>query len=237
MLANSRFWGGLFLGPNEEPTKSFRLDSKQGPTHVASRSGSILEHTGHLAYLIMQTSKEMLELSGGLKEETFKKKAKVRKIPPRSGRHTLVAILPIAVSFTTCALCGCRYDWFRFLMILLGIVSSSTSSLVLGSACLKLQGMNLAPTAPPGDGILMDGDDIVLLLGKEEDVATITRGRFFLEYAARVRWRSRKGKRKRSVLEDGMQSAKLNRDNDAENGQNSSRLKQVVTPLEQVAVQ
>ncbi|KIK45946.1 hypothetical protein CY34DRAFT_776674 [Suillus luteus UH-Slu-Lm8-n1] len=188
-LAKSRFWDGLFPGPDEEPAKFFELDGKQGPKYVASRSGSILEHTGHLAYLIMQKSKE--ELGKQVKGRITKRNKvtiiktqlePVREIPPRRGHHTLVAILPIAVSFTACALCGWTNDWFCFSMILLGIVSSGVSSLVIGSARLKLQGVNSAPTAPPGDGMLMDGDDIVLLLGKEEDVATITRGKFILEY-------------------------------------------------------
>ncbi|KAG1735413.1 hypothetical protein EDB19DRAFT_1854037 [Suillus lakei] len=187
MLANSRFWDGLFPGPNEKPAKSFQLDGKQGPKYVASRSGTILEHTGHLAYLIMQKSKEEqgVKVKGRI---TKRNKVTIIKTQPflelsADGHHTLVAILPIVISFTTCALCGCTYDWFCFSMILLGIVSNGMSSLVLGSARLKLQGVNSAPTAPPGDGMLMDGDDIVLLLGKEEIVATITRGRFVLEYA------------------------------------------------------
>ncbi|KAG2343621.1 hypothetical protein BDR05DRAFT_911153, partial [Suillus weaverae] len=189
MLAKSNLWDGLFPGPDEEPAKFFELDGKQGPKYVASRSGSVLEHTGHLAYLMMQKCKEEL---GERVDGRVTKRNKVtiiktqpepfREIPPHSGRHTLVALLPIGASFVTCALCGWTRDWFCFSMILLGIVSSGISSLVIGSARLKLQGVNSAPTAPPGDGMLMDGDDIVLLLGKEGDVATITRGRFILEY-------------------------------------------------------
>ncbi|KAG1751075.1 hypothetical protein EDB19DRAFT_1846049 [Suillus lakei] len=204
ILANSRFWDGLFPGPNEEPAKLFQLDGKQGPKYVASRSGSILEHTGHLAYLMMQTCNEEIGMQirkgrvskrnevtliktqpvfGIATESAAREEPPVREIPPRSGRHTLVAILPIAVSFITCSLCGLTHDWFCFFMILLGIVSNGMSSLILGSACLRLQGVKPPPTAPPGDGMLMDGDNIVLLLGKEEDIATITRGRFILEYA------------------------------------------------------
>ncbi|KAG2141534.1 hypothetical protein BD769DRAFT_1349587 [Suillus cothurnatus] len=196
-LAKSRFWDGLFPGPDEEPAKFFELDGKQGPKYVASRSGSVLEHTSHLAYLIMQKSKEELgtQVKGRVTKRnkvTIIKTQPAKEEPnhmilPRSGRHTLVAILPIAVSFTTCALCGWAHDWFCFSMILLGIVSSGLSALVIGSARLKLQGVNSVPTAPPGDGMLIDGDDIVLLLGKEGDVATITRGKFVLEYDPWVR--------------------------------------------------
>ncbi|KAG2129017.1 hypothetical protein DEU56DRAFT_503198 [Suillus clintonianus] len=241
LLANSRLWDGLFPGPNEDPAKFFELDGKQGPKYVASRSGSILERTGHLAYLIMQTSKEELgvQVQGRVtkpnkvtiiktqpifKESTEKEKSPVRAIPPHSGHHTDVAILPIAVSFTTCALCGWTYDWFCCSMILLGIVSNGMSSLVIGSAHLKLQGVKSAPTAPPGDGMLMDGDDIVLLTGKEENIATITRGKFMLDYEPWVRKRSRKEKRKRSVPGDGMGSTNSNRTSDAEAGLQDSSL-------------
>ncbi|KAG2346425.1 hypothetical protein BDR05DRAFT_928725 [Suillus weaverae] len=190
-LAKSDLWDGLFPGPDEEPAKFFELDGKQGPKYIASRSGTILEHTGHLAYLIMQMSKG--ELGRKVEEGRITKRNKItiiktqrkppdREILPCSRIQTFVAVLPIAVSFTTCALCGCTYDWFCFSMILLGIVSSGIFSVVMGSARLKLEGVNSASPAPPGDGMLMDGDNTVLLLGKEKDVATITRGRFILEY-------------------------------------------------------
>ncbi|KAG2141540.1 hypothetical protein BD769DRAFT_86967 [Suillus cothurnatus] len=240
MLANSRLWDGLFPGPNEDPAKFFELDGKRGPRYVASRSGTILEHTGHLAYLVMQTCKEELgvQVKGRVtkrnkvtliqtqlvfEESTAKEKPPVRTIPPHIGHHTRVAILPIAVSFITCALCGWTYDWFCCSMILLGIISGGMSSLVIGSASLELQGVKPAPTAPPGDGMLMDGDNIVLLLGKEENVATITRGKFTLYFEPWVRWRSRKEKRKRSIPGDGTESTSPNRTNDAEAGlQNNS---------------
>ncbi|KAG2055073.1 hypothetical protein BDR06DRAFT_883091, partial [Suillus hirtellus] len=83
----------------------------------------------------------------------------------------------------SCALCGWTYDWFCCLMILLGIISNGMASLVIGSASLELQGVKSAPMALPGDRMLMDSDDVILLLGKEEDIATtIMRGRFTLRY-------------------------------------------------------
>ncbi|KAG2362400.1 hypothetical protein BDR07DRAFT_1357740 [Suillus spraguei] len=202
-LAKSRFWDGLFPGPDEEPAKCFELDGKQGPKYVASRSGSVLQYTGHLAYLIMQISKEELGTQVEGKRITKQNKMQpppndqpnltlpneepARTIPPRSGRHALFAIIPMFVSITACVLCVCMLDWFCFSMILLGIVSNGIFSVVIGSARLVLQGVNSASTAPPGDGMLMDGDNIVLLFGKEEDVATITRGKFVLEYNSLIR--------------------------------------------------
>lgn len=112
-------------------------------------------------------------------------------------------------------------------MILLGIISNGISSLVIGSARLKLQGVNSAPTTLPGDGMLMDGDDIVLLLGKEEDVATITRGKFILEYDPWVRWRS-SNERKHFVRRDG----NLEHNSDAGKSQSNSCPEQGATSSE-----
>ncbi|KAG0701551.1 hypothetical protein DFH29DRAFT_982655 [Suillus ampliporus] len=200
-LANSRFWDGLFPGPHENPANFFGLDGKQGPKYVASRSGSFLEQTGYLAYLIMQRCKEELgeHVDGRVSKRnkvtiiqtqsvsfvpgsTAEKEPPVHDIPPRSGGHAIVAILPVAVSIIACALCALEYDWFCCSMILLGIVSNGLFTLVIGSACLKLEGVKSAEKAPPGDGMLMDGDDIVILLGREQNVAALTRGKFVLKY-------------------------------------------------------
>ncbi|KAG1877529.1 hypothetical protein F4604DRAFT_2002857 [Suillus subluteus] len=228
-LAKSPFWDGLFPGANEEPAKLFDLDGKRGPKYVAARSGTVLEHTGHLAYLIMEKSKEELGvLVPGKRKITKLNKVTIIKMP---GGHALAAILPIAASWITCAMCGWIRDWFCFSMILLGIISNGMFSLVIGLACLKLQGVGTAPTAPPGDGMLMDGDNIVLLLGREKEVATITRGRFILEYNNMVKWRSRKEKVKRSVPGDGTRLPESNRNGDAEEGQSNSDLEQGEEPV------
>ncbi|KAG2353203.1 hypothetical protein BDR07DRAFT_1434027 [Suillus spraguei] len=266
-LYRYRKWIGWYNSPGswnvgKKPPKFFELDGKRGPKYVASRSGSVLEHTGHLAYLIMQMSKEeqgyevpgrvskrcevtiietqpifkqeetpkeadgrmknILAGEGGPPKETHTKegdtckkkheKEPVREILPHcdSKLRMFAAVLTIAVSFTTCALCGWTYDWF---------LSACMSSFVIGSASLELQGVKPAPTAPPGDGMLMDGDDIVLLLGKEENVATITRGKFTLNYQPWIRWKSsRKEKRKHFVPSDGTESANSNHKKDLGTG-------------------
>jgi hypothetical protein len=56
-------------------------------------------------------------------ESTEKEKAPVHTIPPHVRRHTHVAILPVAVSVTACAICRWTYDWFCCSMIFLGITS------------------------------------------------------------------------------------------------------------------
>lgn len=157
--------------------KFIELGGKQGP----KCRRWILEHTGYFAYLIMQICKEELgvQVKGRVtkwnkvtliqtrpvfERSTEKEKTPVRTIPPHVGRRAHAAI-----------------DWFCCSKIFLGITSKGMFHLVIVSASLELQGVKSAPTAPPGYGMLMDGDCIVLLLGKEENVATITRGRFTLK--------------------------------------------------------
>jgi len=57
-IANSQFWNALFPGPNQEPEAVFGLDNQSGPRYIASLSGTIIDHTTHVAYLVTQQSKE-----------------------------------------------------------------------------------------------------------------------------------------------------------------------------------
>jgi hypothetical protein len=152
-------------------------------------------------------------------KSTEKEKMPVRTIPPHVGRRAHAAILPIAISFTTSAICGGTYHWFCCSKIFLGITSKGMFHLVIVSASLELQGVKSAPTAPPGYGMLMDGDCIVLLLGKEDNVATITRGRFTLKCEPWVR--GRREKKESSGPRDNAESTNLSRRSDAEAGPSS----------------
>ncbi|KAG6380615.1 hypothetical protein JVT61DRAFT_4981 [Boletus reticuloceps] len=67
-------------------------------------------------------------------------------------------------------------------MILLGIVSSGLASIVIGKGRLVIESVKEpAPGAPPGHGILMGEDEVVVIKGKEWDVNAITKGRFVFE--------------------------------------------------------
>ncbi|KAG1735722.1 uncharacterized protein EDB91DRAFT_1337592 [Suillus paluster] len=69
-LAHSRFWDDVFPGSNDDPAKFLQLDGKQGQKYLTSRSGSLLEQTGHFAYLIMQKCREELGETGRKNHET-----------------------------------------------------------------------------------------------------------------------------------------------------------------------
>lgn len=60
-LAKSRFWDGIFPGPNPTPEEMFGLDGKVGPRFIGVFSGTDMTTTGHLAYLTAQKAKEAKE--------------------------------------------------------------------------------------------------------------------------------------------------------------------------------
>ncbi|KAG2343635.1 hypothetical protein BDR05DRAFT_865812, partial [Suillus weaverae] len=195
-LANSRFWNGMFPGPSQEPTTYIGLDGKSGPVYVASQSGTFLKQTGHLAYLLMQRCKDQrtVIVEGRktrpnkvtileLQDIKFDADAETSlTIRARDGFHKHVAFFPIAVSVATCILCAWGNDIYCFSLILLGILANGISCFVIGSASIVLQSVAPSKNAPPGDGILMDGNHVIVLLGKEKNVLAITQGAFQLEY-------------------------------------------------------
>ncbi|OAX34205.1 hypothetical protein K503DRAFT_794250 [Rhizopogon vinicolor AM-OR11-026] len=191
-LANSRFWDGLFPGPNPEPAEAFGLDGKAGPRYVASLSGTDMT-TGHLAYLLIQRSKELdaERVEGRPSTETLPAAVTVVRVGDvtyddqvemMSTNHALLATIPITVSFATCFVCAVVRDWFAFSLILLGILSSGISCFVVGTAKMHLQSQkNVTEGVPPGDGLLLTPRDVVVLKGAEKDVNAITKGKFFLD--------------------------------------------------------
>lgn len=188
-LANARVWDGLFPGPNDTPAVSFGLDGKPGPKYVASLSGTEMQ-TGHLGYLTVLRAKEEKGLKHIPGRETapsnvaFLELKEVKydgEVRRSDVRNALLACIPILTSTAACIACAMVADWFSFSMILLGIVSSGIACLVIGSGKLTLDTVKKpAPGAPPGDGMLIGDDTVVVVKGAEKDVNAITKGRFVL---------------------------------------------------------
>ena len=188
-MANSRFWDGLFPGTNDSPAVSFELDGKQGPKYTAALSGTTLR-TRHLGYLTMERSKELMaeEILGrktkpvavsylAMKEVDYD--APVKLLPLNDA---LYGLIPITVSVVTCTMCALVYDWFSFSMILLGIISSGLASYIIGKGKLAIKSVKKpAEGSPPGHGVLIGEDEVVVIKGKERDVNAITKGCFDLE--------------------------------------------------------
>ncbi|KAG2362394.1 hypothetical protein BDR07DRAFT_1333311 [Suillus spraguei] len=191
-LANSRFWDGLFPGPNLTPAEVFGLDGRPGPHYWGIFSGTDMP-TGHLAYLVVQKTKEVeevIELGG---RETIPLTVTIIDVgnvmlkhtdqaPVMSIHHALLAAIPITINLVVCALCAASKDWLAFALILLGVISGGTSCFVIGSAQLDfLAGVKEpSPGTPPADGLLLMRNNVVIVRGAEKDVNPITKGKFVL---------------------------------------------------------
>jgi len=199
-MANSRFWDGLFPGPNPDPAEAFGLDGKPGPRYVASLSGTDMA-TGHLAYLLIQKSKKLRgEKVGNSITETLPAAVTVvhvgdvtyeDQVGMMSAYHALLATIPITISFATCFTCAVVQDWFAFGLILLGIISSGISCFVIGTARIHLRSQaNVTKGVPPGDGLLLTPRHVVIVKGAEKDVNAITKGAFFLDMRGEPEYRN-----------------------------------------------
>ncbi|KAH9949190.1 hypothetical protein B0H21DRAFT_820376 [Amylocystis lapponica] len=191
-LATSRFWDGIFPGPNMDPATLFGLDGRVGPRFVALFSGTVMEQTGHCAALFMRACEELrgVEAEGRATRRMSVTIAELRNEPAATLRPSvhdrwasLLACFPILSSVATCVLCGLVQDWYCFAMILLGIATSGVSCYVIGCGELTFTHPNPAVGAPRGDGVLVSENSIVILRGGEGAINSVTRGRFLLDYS------------------------------------------------------
>jgi hypothetical protein len=229
-IANSRFWRTIFLAERSvDPEELFMIGSELGPPYFASQSRTSMEQTGYLAYLLMQMCKDQQAETVNDRQtrpnnvkvtivETqdihFKDTNTLTIRAPIDGPRDYLALLPITASFGTGILCAMVYDWYCFSLILLGILANGISCVVIGSASIVLRSVTTTRNAPPGDGILMDGNHVVVILGKAKDVSAITQGKFQLDYKhwvrmpiirrERIHWRlGKKGGERGRQVEDG----------------------------------
>ncbi|KAG2366327.1 hypothetical protein BDR07DRAFT_1250759, partial [Suillus spraguei] len=86
-----------------------------------------------------------------------------------------------ATSIAACAICASVEDWLSLKMILLGMVSSGITSFIICTGNITLERLKPADGVPPGDGMLLSDDRIVILRGNEEDVNAVTKGKLRLK--------------------------------------------------------
>ncbi|EJF58591.1 hypothetical protein DICSQDRAFT_90398, partial [Dichomitus squalens LYAD-421 SS1] len=192
-LARSRFWDGLFPGGKHDPAELFGLDGQIGPRFVAIRSGSSFASTGHLAHLITRMARDTESTHTAAGRHTNPATVTIIDLPwdppqvvecPLSSRlngSVVFSMIPIAVSWGCCVVCALAGDWYTFAAILTGIVANGWACFVIGSGKLTFKHPVPAAEAPPGDGFLLDGRNIVVLRGTEGAVNSFTQGRFFLQ--------------------------------------------------------
>ncbi|KDR77339.1 hypothetical protein GALMADRAFT_210397 [Galerina marginata CBS 339.88] len=191
VLANSRFWDGLYPGENVDPTTMFELDGKVGPRFLAARSGVRLPATGHLAYLFANyckvvSSKQIPKNAGVLitvvKLGDFQAFEGYPTLPADFSKFDPIAIIPVAFSVAACVICAVFEDWFCFAMILLGIICNGIFCVVIGAGVLKFSCPNAPLDSPPGDGLFLQQGHLILVKGSEKIVSSIIRGSYYLEF-------------------------------------------------------
>lgn len=208
-IAKSPLWDTLFPGPNEGPAKAFGFDGKQGLGYTEVLSGTKLPSTGHLVHLLSRAvDKRVCNVSKQwIEKEVAREGEKVRQsmlatvgvvklseprgknsdqlVPKRHRRYALYSIIPSLVSLIASCWCWFANDTLCAMLILTGMLSSGISFLCLGSAKLSLDLPTPSKGAPVGHGFLCPNEkDIIILMGSEQAVATITRGRFKLTFPA-----------------------------------------------------
>jgi hypothetical protein len=198
-LANSRFWDGLFPGVNTDPATLFELDGGKGPKFKGVESGSNIPETGHLASLMVKECqvKQGIDVPGRKTQPVGVTIVDLHYVPeatmtPRQlTKYTSAfAFIPMSVSFGTCIACALFRDWYSFSMILLGIIASGISCFVIGSGKFTFTHPIPAPGTPRGDGLLITDNNVIVLLGAEGVVNSITRGRFSLNFGSEPEYRN-----------------------------------------------
>ncbi|KAG9217898.1 hypothetical protein CCMSSC00406_0005268 [Pleurotus cornucopiae] len=95
--------------------------------------------------------------------------------------HAL-ALFASLFSIAGCVVCGVYREWFAFALILLGILCNGIACLLIGRAQISFQHPEPSPHSPPGDGLLDDGDQFIVLKGCEKAVNYVVKGRIIVKY-------------------------------------------------------
>ncbi|KAI6030110.1 hypothetical protein EDC04DRAFT_2898640 [Pisolithus marmoratus] len=178
-----------------DPTLLFEHDGlSKGPAYKGIYSGTSMQATGPLAYLLTKKSAKAsnITIEG---RTTHSVNVSITRITDSEAssqpqvklhqRPRFLALLPIAASVGTCVTCGFYRQWYAFSMILLGILARGLTCLFIGCGKLVLDHPRPAKGSPNGDGILGSDEDFILLKGSESVINAATRGKFFLRFPSK----------------------------------------------------
>jgi hypothetical protein len=103
---------------------------------------------------------------------------------PLSWHGLFAAFVTIAFSIAAAVVAAAKWhDAFGCIAISIGIVCNGCATLVYGSGTLSLHTPTTRQNSPPGDGIMVRDNDMVILRGPESKIASITRGNYQLIYS------------------------------------------------------
>ncbi|KJA25367.1 hypothetical protein HYPSUDRAFT_37881 [Hypholoma sublateritium FD-334 SS-4] len=209
-LPNSTFWDGLFPGPELDPTELLQLNDKSGLPYIGVYSGIQLPAAGYLSYLLsLRVKPDLTESAYFSKNVADMRLDKLRKgvcvtvvelrdfddltwptypIVPKSHFKTLpvygalLVALTILFSLASASISVLYEDWFSFSMIALGVLSNGVASIILGAGVIILKFNDTPKGSPLDDGVLLDGDNIIILHGSTRVVNGILHSKYRLEY-------------------------------------------------------
>jgi hypothetical protein len=199
-IADSRFWRGLFQGALQDPETAFGLDGKKGPKYLGVLSGTeiVTGHIGHLLASHLKGEKGMdlrdanhrTTRTVGVTIVDLKDVKRLDKLSIPSSKLHLLSSYFTMFSSVACTICSLILfgDKICFAIILLGTLIGGVSSIIIGMGKLSLDTVfKPAPGSPPGDGVLI-GEEIVVLRGSESHVNAITKGKFRLDLVGRPKY-------------------------------------------------
>lgn len=104
-----------------------------------------------------------------------------------------VALFASLFSIAGCVVCSVYGEWFAFALILLGIVCNGIACLLIGTAQIFLRHPRPSRHSPPGDGLLDDGEQFIVLKGCEEAINYVVKGRIIVQYGQGPELETRRG--------------------------------------------
>jgi hypothetical protein len=190
--ASPTIFRSLFPGPVQDPATAFSLNGKQGPRYLGVLSGTTMT-TGHIGYLLENElkTKPYESLQGGritqpvyvsVVDIHFVRLDDSSMLIPRDRFQQFLSSFTIFCSIAS-AIASLLFskDWFSFASILLGTFVGGISTFIVATGRLTFDSPSPAEGSPPGDGVML-GKEIIILRGKEEYVNAFTRGRFNLQF-------------------------------------------------------
>ncbi|KAI0741031.1 hypothetical protein C8Q76DRAFT_209631 [Earliella scabrosa] len=197
VVANWRLWDGLYPGVNDDPSKLFGLEGKSGPSYRGVTSGTVLAKTGQFGYLllegcrIMDTIRKDYDRPEDLRRASTVTVVTLEHDPPEkkavhldheNDRSTYLALITIASTLAASIMCVLvAEDWVSFALYVYGALASGVSCFVIGSGTLEVICPKSTHNSTRGVGVLnIDGDDVVVLAGRNNAITAITEGKFLL---------------------------------------------------------
>ncbi|KAI0793785.1 hypothetical protein C8Q74DRAFT_532041 [Fomes fomentarius] len=203
VLARASVWDGLFPGENVEPSEVFQgIIHKNGPAVYGVRSGTVKKtRAGHFGYLLMQEcyrnrmhKTRRIESKGRRRAtavgvtvvELSALKDSFVAFKPVGEWYTALAIVPIMVTILACIMCALVNDWVCLALIAFGALAHGLSCLLMGLGRVEVttdtkEEEKEVNERTHGSRILDDGPHIIILLGENRAIKTITHGGFSFE--------------------------------------------------------